>query len=178
MKQPIATRHVRYIKLGEGGIWAPECLRDRTMRVGFWTHKYFDLCSSGQWAALARAYESEERLAKSTVTRFVNVVRTVYEDHDEILWVTFENQMLYWTFIDPGTEPWRAPASEEGSYRQVLHRYWRSPAAHGQAFGTCVLDESRALIVSTVDVNSRLPAPGGKMSVSSAKKQKISRAMK
>jgi hypothetical protein len=40
---------------------------------------------------------------------------------------------------------------------------------------SCVLDESRALICSIVAVNRPVPL---KISVSSAKKQKISRAMK
>ena len=48
-------------------------------------------------------------------------------------------------------------------------------ARNNVAMTSCVLDESLALICATVSVKRPLPT---KMSVSSAKKQKISRAMK
>src|SRR5262245_43788120 len=114
----VKASRVRYIKLGYQAMWAKECLENGTMRIGFWTDRYFELCRIGDWGKLDQASEAQG-LARSTITRFVNEVRTVYEDDGSILWITFENQRLYWTFIDSNSAPWKAPEGEEGSYRKV-----------------------------------------------------------
>lgn len=121
-----ATR-VRYIKLGEGGGWADECLRSDTLRIGFWTHELFDLCIKGKWNDLAREYEARGR-SKSTVTSFVGQVRAVYEDDGATLWVTFHTRRMYWTFVDVRVPP-QAMTHGEGSLRKTLP--WRGETIAG-----------------------------------------------
>jgi hypothetical protein len=124
----LRAARVRYIKLGEGGEWAEECIRDSTLRIGFWTETHFSLCAAGQWAELAQAYE-RQHLAKSTVTRFVNEVRAVYEDPGETLWITFHNLRLYWAFVDTSVPPWIA-GTGHGSLRKTRGA-WRSTDVNG-----------------------------------------------
>jgi hypothetical protein len=128
MANEIAASRVRYLKLGDKARWAQACLADNTLRIGFWTREYFDLCVRGDWKAFAEALRDEGRGA-STVTRFVGEVRAVYEDDGSILWLTFENQRLYWTRIDSKVPPWKSKRGEEGTLRRVTG--WRSTDLRG-----------------------------------------------
>lgn len=127
MPEPVHANRVRYIKLGEGGEWAEECLRSGTLRIGFWTDEYFDLCVEGKWDELARAFEARGR-SKSTASNFVGQVRAVYEDNGTTLWVTFHTRRMYWTFVDARDTPWIAPHGE-GSLRKTLP--WRTETIRG-----------------------------------------------
>lgn len=126
---PITAPRVRYLKLGEGGEWAQQCLREDTLRIGFYTDRYFELCLQADWHTYGQALLKGEGKTTSTVTRFVGEVRAVYEDQGEILWITFENQRLYWTRIDPSVTPWLPGDEGGGSLRKVVG--WRSQDTNG-----------------------------------------------
>ena len=119
MVSKIAAKCVRYIKLGEGSMWARECLQDDTARVGYWSNEplIFDLCVNRRWDELQGIFASRQSDSR-TVTRFIGEVRAFFEDKGETLWITFENQHMYWTFLDPDP-PWTAKDGE-GSYRKVV----------------------------------------------------------
>lgn len=118
MPEPVHANRVRYIKLGAGAEWAEECLRSDTLRIGFCTNEYFDLCTKAKWDALARAFEARGG-TKSTPNNFVTQIRAVYEDDGTTLWVTFHTRRMYWTFVDVRVSPCIAPYGE-GSLRKTL----------------------------------------------------------
>lgn len=115
MGKRVDPKRVRYIKLGEGGAWAADCIQNSTIRVGFWTDDYYDLCMNGQWEELAAAYRNEKGRSKGTASRFSGEVRAFYQDDGSTLWVTFHDRKMYWTFIDPSSTP--RPANGEGTFR-------------------------------------------------------------
>jgi Restriction endonuclease len=130
MTQRVEAQRVRYIKLGEGGEWASDCIRDGTLRIGFWTHKYHRLCLEKKWDELWRAIRDVEERSESTATRFVNEVRAVYEDIGTTLWITFHNQQMYWAFLD-SSSPF-VSADGHGSLRQT-RAPWSGTSIAGSA---------------------------------------------
>jgi hypothetical protein len=93
---------VRYIKLGEGGLWELECLKEGVIRFGFGSAsaERFPLCLAGKWEELTSSFISEGK-DKGTATRFTNETRIFFEDTGSILWITFIGECLYWGFLDP-----------------------------------------------------------------------------
>lgn len=126
MTESIATSRVRYIKLGEGGSWADECIATGTLCIGFYTEKFFDLCLAHKWSELGAAYLSEG-LSQSTATRFTGEVQIVFEDPGTILWITFHNLRMYWARIDPALPPRKI----EGGTVRITQSGWSSRTLHG-----------------------------------------------
>jgi hypothetical protein len=58
-KPQIAPKSVRYIKLGEGGLWERECSQKGIIRLHFGTSssERFELCRRGKWG------EAQEQLS-------------------------------------------------------------------------------------------------------------------
>lgn len=98
----IAAKTVRYIKLGESGIWEHECIANGTLRFGFYTGKdrISALCRSNKWEELRDFWFKEEGVAASTATRFTNETRKYFEDQGDTLWITFVEDRLYWGFLE------------------------------------------------------------------------------
>jgi hypothetical protein len=130
MTHRVEAQRVRYIKLGEGGEWAADCIRDGTLRIGFWTHKYHRLCLDKKWDDLWRAFRDVEKRRESTATRFVNEVRAVYEDIGTTLWITFHNQQMYWAFLDSSSP--HVSADGHGSLRRT-RAPWSGTSISGRA---------------------------------------------
>jgi hypothetical protein len=96
----IAAGQVLYIKLGEGGIWEAQCIRDGTLRIGYRELPH-ELCTGARWTeaiTTARAWSKDQGAA----TRHVNQVRLFYEAAPNTLWVTFHSDRLWWCFADSG----------------------------------------------------------------------------
>jgi hypothetical protein len=96
---PISAKRALFIKLGEGGMWESDCLRDSILRFGYQEIPH-EVCDSGDWSEV-------ERLAlgfskdKGAATRHVNQVREFYKADDRVLWITFHSDRLWWCFSDP-----------------------------------------------------------------------------
>jgi hypothetical protein len=102
---PSGTR-VRYIKLGQGGGWEDECIRDGIIRWGFGVERTdrFAWCMNEQWDELAKSFE-EEGKDKKTATSYTNQTRIFFEDDGSTLWITFHERTLYWCRLDKSTRP-------------------------------------------------------------------------
>lgn len=99
----IAPARTRYIKLGEGGAWEQECVRDGIIRFSFGTGRahLFSLCVGGTWGQARGVWMADGRDA-ATATRFANESRMFFEDDGATLWVTFHGETLWWAFLEPG----------------------------------------------------------------------------
>lgn len=96
-RAPISSlTRVRYIKLGEGGLWERECLNEGIIRFGFGSasEERFPLCTAGKWEELTKSFIDEGK-DKGTATRFTNETRLFFEDPGSILWITFIGECLY-----------------------------------------------------------------------------------
>src|SRR5665213_4556714 len=92
----IKPKQVRYIKLGRGGLWEIECIKNGIVRFGFGSAnaERFPLCQSGNWDELKKSFLANGRDV-GTAPRFTNETRLFFEDDGNILWVTFVGCLLY-----------------------------------------------------------------------------------
>ena len=66
---------VRYIKLGQGGGWEDECIKDGIIRYGFDSAKpgRFELCIAGRWNDLQKTLDLDLTLPSTGDRAFVQV---------------------------------------------------------------------------------------------------------
>jgi len=122
-RDPISPQtRVRYIKLGEGGLWERECLNEGVIRFGFGSAstERFPLCLAGKWEELTSSFIKEGK-DKGTATRFTNETRLFFKDTGSILWITFIGECLYWGFLDP-TPP--RPHPDGRGVSRVVRNGW------------------------------------------------------
>ncbi len=121
---------VRYIKLGEEGIWENECIENGIIRFGSDSTRdeRLRLCLHGRWDELTKSFMAEGR-KKGTATRFTNETRLFFEDDGSTLWITFVGECLCWGFLE-------SPAPERhtdghGVWRTVKGG-WRKTDLNGE----------------------------------------------
>jgi hypothetical protein len=128
MSHTISPKKVRYIKLGEKGIWEEECLKDGTVRLGFWTGKAvrFRLCRAGKWEALRRVFLNKGNDSVRAGT-FTTAIRAFFEDDGTTLWITFHGDHMYWGFLKP-----TPPQADDGSTWRSVVGGWRCEDLDGK----------------------------------------------
>ena len=93
----IQAQQAYFIKLGSGGEWEQECIRGtQTLRFGYREIPH-ELCASGRWTDV-KARLLEMRSDKGAATRDLTQIRAFYEAGDDVLWVTFHGNQLWWCF--------------------------------------------------------------------------------
>jgi hypothetical protein len=126
----IRPERVRYIKLGEGGIWEAECLERGIIRFGFDSARpdRFSLCRSRRWSELTESFISQGR-DKGTATRFTNEARLFFEDSGATLWITFVGERLCWGLL---TQDAPEIHSDGRGVWRVVARSWRWKDLNGE----------------------------------------------
>lgn len=114
-----------FIKLGEGGMWEAECLRDGTMRFGYQEVPH-GICAAGDWGAVERIVLTSSK-DRGSATRHVNQIRQFYEVDETVLWITFHSDRLWWCFSRPEVLP--LPGDEKS--RQVIGA-WSDSDVNGE----------------------------------------------
>jgi hypothetical protein len=133
--KPISPNtQVRYIKLGDGGKWEEECIKESTVRLGFSTGEgnRFKLCTAKRWGDLTASFIAEGR-NKGTATRFTNEVKSFFEDDGSILWITFFGECLHWCILS------NEPAQQFGdnnSVRRFALNGWQKHDLKGELLTT------------------------------------------
>jgi hypothetical protein len=126
---PIRADRALFIKLGEGGRWEAECLNNGTLRFGYQEIPHA-VCEqariSGDWSAVETASRSFSK-DKGSATRHVNQVREFYEAGDDVLWITFYSDRLWWCFSKREVEG----LSDDGKSRRVT-KAWSDEDINGQ----------------------------------------------
>lgn len=129
---PIAIHptRVRYIKLGEGGSWERECLKQGIVRFRFGSAREdrFPLCRAGRWDDLTKSFIDEGK-TKGTATRFTNETRLFFEDDGSTLWITFVGEQLCWGLLTP--IPPERHADGRGVWRSVAGG-WKTTDLNGE----------------------------------------------
>lgn len=90
----IAASSTHYIKLGRGGDWEAESLRDGVLRFGYGEAPH-DLCVSGNWSGVLEVMKAL-RGDTGAATRDVNQIRAFYESDESALFITFIGGLLHW----------------------------------------------------------------------------------
>ena len=122
--------HVRYIKLGEGGKWASECIEKNIIRFGFGTYKEerFTLCMARRWDELAKQFIADGR-NQSTAKQFANQTRLFFESDATTVWITFVGEYFYWGILE-STPPERY-FDGDGISRKIAGG-WRNTDINGE----------------------------------------------
>lgn len=96
----INPKNVYYIKLGRSGEWEKDCLEvSQTIKIGY-REVPDKLCRQGKWDEVQKIMQSI-RDDVGTATRHKNQVCAFYESDEQVLWVTFFGDRLYWCFSKP-----------------------------------------------------------------------------
>lgn len=98
--RPIKAESALFIKLGEGGDWESDCIRDGTLRLGYHNLPH-ELCISSDWKNPRVRASFREDADQGAVTRHVKQVRNFYEATETTLWITFYSDRLWWCFSKP-----------------------------------------------------------------------------
>jgi hypothetical protein len=127
----ICPKWVRYIKLGRGGKWEADCVKENIIRFGFNSARddRFKLCCNKQWDLLKESF-IEDGKDRGTAERFKNEVSQFFSDEGSTLWITFFGELLYWGFVDSESSP---KQHEDGRsvYRQIANG-WRWHDLNGE----------------------------------------------
>ena len=93
----INPKKAYYIKLGRNGVWEKDCLEvSQTLKLGYREISH-ELCLLGRWDEVQQEL-LEKRDAVGAATRDKNQIRAFYESDEQVLWVTFFGDRLYWCF--------------------------------------------------------------------------------
>jgi len=88
------TTKAYFIKLGEGGVWEPQCLAEGTIKFGYHNTPQ-DLCLEGEWEKV-KAFWTERRGNEGTATNDTRQIRTFFEASEDDIFVTFSKGYLWW----------------------------------------------------------------------------------
>lgn len=93
---------IMFIKLGEAGIAENNCIGNGQAYLSY-KHVPHDLCVSGKWDEVYEVLK-ENRDTKGAATRDLNQIKAFYEKQEDVIWITFVSDRLYWCHLRPGVE--------------------------------------------------------------------------
>lgn len=121
---PIAASHLYYIKLGRGGDWEAESLREGVLRFGYREAPH-DLCARSDWQGVWEAMKTIRGDA-GAATRDVNQIRAYYEADEHSIFITFVGGLLYWCRPTGPVE-----LLDDRSHRRQTAEGWRNTSVNG-----------------------------------------------
>lgn len=123
MSKIVASR-AYYIKLGRGGIWEDESLRDSVLLFGY-AESPHDLCLAGDWKDVWAAMK-KIRGDAGAATRDVTQIRAFYEADESTVFITFVGGLMYWC------RP-RGPVEllQDGNHRRPTVDGWHNKSLGG-----------------------------------------------
>lgn len=120
----VTASHLYYIKLGRGGDWEAESLRDGVLRFGYREAPH-DLCARGDWQGVWEAMKAIRGDA-GAATRDVNQIRAYYEADEHSIFITFVGGLLYWCRPSRPVE-----LLDDRSHRRQTAEGWRNTSVNG-----------------------------------------------
>ena len=125
----VTASHLYYIKLGRGGDWEAESLRDGVLRFGYQEAPH-DLCVRGDWQGVWEAMKTIRGDA-GAATRDVNQIRAYYEADEHSIFITFVGGLLYWCRPSGPVE-----LLDDRSHRRQTAEGWRNTSVNGTLLST------------------------------------------
>ena len=86
-----------FIKLGQGGEFEEECIRKNILKIGY-NDVDHDLCLQNGWQQMRDYFINERHVQRGAATRHANQLKDFYQADENVLWITFCNNKLYWCF--------------------------------------------------------------------------------
>jgi hypothetical protein len=112
---------IQYIKLGEKGRYWNDCKKENIIKLGFDSGKanVLELMKNGDWEKITQKWKEER---SGTPQQFTNQMKSFFEDDGTTLWITFEDECLYYGFTDGGDVI--PDINSEDSYRKMDSNGW------------------------------------------------------
>lgn len=87
---------IRYIKLGNGGIWEQSCIEsDGTIRLGYESPLHNESLA-GEWDKVWRFWLEARNGNEGAASRDLSQIRDFYELSENDIWITFYKRKMYW----------------------------------------------------------------------------------
>ena len=99
----INAKTARYIKFGAGGVWEAICLKEGTLRLGFYEVSH-EAGLSGDKEAIKKAFTSITKEGSGSAANYARQVMAFYDLSPEVLWFTFADGYLWWCQASPEVE--------------------------------------------------------------------------
>lgn len=105
MSEPthIDAKTARYIKFGAGGVWEALCLKEGTLRLGFYEVSH-EAGLSGDKEAIKQAFASITKEGSGSAANYARQVLEFYDTSPDILWFTFADGYSWWCQASPDVE--------------------------------------------------------------------------
>jgi hypothetical protein len=88
----LMIKKAKFIKLGEHGKWEDICLKDGTLRLGYYEVPH-DLALSGNETNIRNIYLKKNH---ATATKHARQVLDFYQADSDVMWITFSKGFLWW----------------------------------------------------------------------------------
>jgi hypothetical protein len=130
-----------YIKLGHAGVWEDECvIKEQILRFGSKELSYED-CLAGRWDKVTKL-TTWSTTDKGAITNHVRQIQDFYRAGQDVLWVTFHGNYLWWCFAERKVV---LHSSQDGSaIRKVIGKWSNTDIKGNQLF----LDTLRGSLLS------------------------------
>jgi hypothetical protein len=128
-KRPFSVGMVRYIKLGEGGKWAAQAIREGVIPFGYPAVNH-RACASRDWSEVRSQLALMGR-QKAGVGQALRELKDFYELGDDTLWFTIADGHIWWAFASgPVIGGEEGGPNAPARYRRTREG-WRNTSAAG-----------------------------------------------
>lgn len=98
-RKKITASRALFIKLGQGGMWEAECVSSDTLRFGYHVIPHA-ACVNGEWNVVEKVLR-EKTDSQTAITSHLRQVKEFYQAKEDVLWITFFSDRLWWAFSKP-----------------------------------------------------------------------------
>jgi len=104
---------VLYIKLGDGGKWEQQCIKEKIIRFGY--GETSEKALNGDWDGV-RDHWLSKRKDQGAATRDLTQIHYFIDGGEDTVWITFHDRFLWWCHAKPGAKL----HPDYGTYRETV----------------------------------------------------------
>lgn len=132
----ISPNSAYYIKLGSEGLHAASCLQNGTLWLEYDEIPHV-LCTEGKWGDVRTIFVEKFKSDPGAATRHANQIKAFYIADENVLWITFYKNQLWWCFAKP-----EVILQSDGSKIRYTVDGWHETNIDGEKFDTSRLSGS------------------------------------
>ena len=132
----VPPKHIRYIKLGDGGRWAQHSLSEGVLSFGYHSIPH-EMCERKDWSGVRNLLS--DRKSSGAQTAGVTEVKSFYELGEDCLWITFADGHLWWAFAHPKVQWTGDDTGDEPSRKRMTLDGWHKTDVLGKPLRVAAL---------------------------------------
>ena len=123
---PVKFNDAFYIKLGRGGKYEPDSIKNGKLRIG-WSQQTIEDINAGNWKLIERQLRKELKdKPPGVATRDLNGLKIIAGAKPEDIWITFHEAKLWWTHLK------EAPVKQDSISKFRTTRPWSDKDINGR----------------------------------------------